>query len=171
IEDIEPDTAFRRFAMYNEYTTGNDDFDMYLYYCPGRSCTQIASSTNAGSDEAVDVLLPIPTVFRPDGLSDNPYLLFIHAFETEAADATLIYYESTFGIVDDAGNLTVDAPSQATAGDTVPVTINWAGLPTGLLEKQLGAISHSDPNGIQNLTIIDIENDPGASICDFGICP
>ena len=171
IQDIEPGTAFRRFAMYNEYTTGNDDFDMYLYYCPGRSCTQIASSTNAGSDEAVDVLLPIPTVFRPDGLSDNPYVLFIHAFETEAADATLIYYESTFGIVDDAGNLTVDAPTQATSGDTVPVTINWAGLPTGLLEKQLGAISHSDPNGIQNLTIIDIDNDPGASICDFGICP
>ncbi len=167
IDDVQPGTAFRRFALYNEYTTGNDDIDLYLYYCPGGSCTQIASSTNAGSDEEVSVLLPIPF----DPVAFNPYVLFIHAFETEAPDTTFIYYDATFGIVDDAGNLTVDAPDTATAGQTVPITVDWAGLPTGLLQKQLGAISHSDPNGIQNLTIIDIENDPGASICDFGICP
>ncbi|MEO0345764.1 MAG: S8 family serine peptidase [Pseudomonadota bacterium] len=166
IDDVQPGTAFRRFALYNEYTTGNDDIDLYLYYCPGGQCTQIASSTNAGSDEEVSVLLPIPF----DDVAFNPYVLFIHAFETEAADTTFIYYDSTFGIVDDAGNLSVDAPATATAGQTVPITVDWAGLPTGLLEKRLGAISHSDPNGIQNLTIIDIENDPGASICDFGIC-
>lgn len=167
IDDIEPGTAFRRFALYNEYTTGNDDLDLYLYYCPGGSCTQIASSANAGSDEEVSILLPIPF----DEVAFNPYVLFIHAFETEAPDTTFIYYDSTFGIVDDAGNLSVDAPATATSGQTVPITVNWAELPTGLLQKQLGAISHSDPNGIQNLTIIDIENDPGASICDFGICP
>ncbi|MEM9171185.1 MAG: hypothetical protein AAGA84_00615, partial [Pseudomonadota bacterium] len=60
---------------------------------------------------------------------------------------------------------------QAVGGETAPITINWSGLPTGIFNKQIGAISHSDANGIQNLTIIDIENDEGASICDLGLCP
>ncbi|MFK8052203.1 MAG: S8 family serine peptidase [Woeseiaceae bacterium] len=167
IDDTAPGTAFRRFAVFNEYTSGNDDLDLYLYYCPGLSCTQIASSAQAGSDESVDMLLPIPY----DPVAQNPYLLFIHAFDTEAADSTLIYFDQQFGVVDDAGNLTVTGPATAETGVTAPVTVDWADLPTGPFAKQLGAISHSDANGIQNLTIIDIENDQGVSICDFGLCP
>ncbi|MEO0574288.1 MAG: S8 family serine peptidase [Pseudomonadota bacterium] len=168
IDDTQPGTAFRQFRTYNEYTSGNDDLDLYLYYCPGGSCTQIASSARGGSDEFVNVTLPIPF----DPVAFNPYVLFIHAFDTEAADANLFYFDQQFGIVNDNGNLTVSAPDAATAGETAPVTIEWTGLPTGPLNKQIGAISHSDATGIQNLTVIEIENDPGASICDFpGFCP
>ena len=120
-----------------------------------------------GSDESVSIVFPIPF----DAAAFNPYVLFIHAFDTEAEDTTLVYYDSEFGVVDDAGNLTVDAPTTATAGQTVPITFEWSNLPTGLFQKQIGAISHADDSAIQDLTVIDIENDEGASICDLGICP
>ncbi|MEL6301581.1 MAG: S8 family serine peptidase [Pseudomonadota bacterium] len=156
IDDVTAGTAFRRLSVDGQFQGAGDDFDLYLYYCPGGSCTQIASSTNAGSTESVDVLLPIPF----DANVFNPYLLFIHAFDTTGGEpAAAFFFDQSFGIVDDAGNLTVDAPSEAVAGQTVPVTIEWEGLGVGPGSKFLGAISHSDANGIQNLTIIDIQND------------
>ena len=42
-------------------------------------------------------------------------------------------------------------------------------MPTGPFGKQLGAISHSDPNGVQNLTVFDFQNDPGQFICNAAI--
>ncbi len=167
IDDVAPGTAFRRWSLYNEYTSGNDDVDLYLYYCPGGSCTQIASSANGGSDESVDVTLPIPF----DAAVFNPYVLFVHAFDTEVDSANIFLFDNQFGVVDDAGNLTVAAPSVATVGETVPITFDWQDLPIGPLSKRLGAISHSDANGLQKLTVIDIENDEGFTICDFGLCP
>lgn len=171
ITDIAPGTALRRFSLYNEYTSGNDDLDLYLYYCPDLLCTLVESSTNVGSDESVEAFLPVPSIPGGPFGATNPYILFIHAFDTEAADSTLVYYDAQFGVNNDVGNLTVTAPGAAQANTTVPVTIEWAGLPEGLFQKQLGAVSHSDAGGIQNLTILDIENDEGSSICDLGVCP
>ncbi|MEL7022807.1 MAG: S8 family serine peptidase [Pseudomonadota bacterium] len=154
--DVEPGTAFRRWSMDGQFQAAGDDFDMYLYYCPELSCTQIASSAAAGSTESVDVLLPIPF----DATIDNPYVLFIHAFDTESVEPTgAFFFDNSFGIVDDAGNLSASAPETAVSGETAPITIEWEGLNVGPGVKYLGAISHSDANGIQNLTIIDIQND------------
>ncbi|MEL7311233.1 MAG: S8 family serine peptidase [Pseudomonadota bacterium] len=154
--DVEPGTAFRRWSMDGQFQAAGDDFDMYLYYCPELSCTQIASSAAAGSTESVDVLLPVPW----DASIDNPYVLFIHAFDTATTEPTgAFFFDNSFGVVDDAGNLSVSAPDAAVSGETAPVTIEWEGLNVGPGVKYLGAISHSDANGIQNLTIIDIQND------------
>ncbi|MEL6870599.1 MAG: S8 family serine peptidase, partial [Pseudomonadota bacterium] len=169
IRDTAPGTAFRQWSTFDAYTSGNDDIDLYLYYCPTTAtCTQIESSAAPGSDEKVSVTLPVPW----DETVDNPYLLFVHAFDTELDTTNLFYFDQQFGIDNDTGTLTVDAPDTAVSRETAPVTIEWSGLPTGPLEKQIGAISHSDANGIQNLTVIEIENDQGATICDFeGFCP
>ena len=51
------------------------------------------------------------------------------------------------------------------------MTIDWAGLATGAFAKQLGAISHSDANGIQGLTLVDITNDQGVELCQLVECP
>ncbi|MEM7612890.1 MAG: S8 family serine peptidase [Pseudomonadota bacterium] len=171
IEDTQPGTAFRRFSTYDAYTTGNDDLDLYLYYCAdGATCNLIDSSAGPGSDESVEVLLPVP--FDPTiGFVGNVYILFIHAFDAETGETTVIYYDGQFGINNDVGNLLVTAPGAAESNVTTPVTVEWGGLPQGLLQKQIGAVSHSDANGIQNLTILDIQNDEGASICDLGVCP
>jgi hypothetical protein len=167
LDEVPAGTALARWTTYNEYTSGNDDIDLYLYYCPNFSCTQIASSGNPDSDELVEVLLPVN-----DPNITDPYLVFAHGFDTEGglpADVILFYNE--FGLDDDAGNMTItSAPGSAVLGESGTINYEWNGLREGVGAKQLGAISHSDASGILDITIIDIQNDEGFGICDFGIC-
>ena len=86
----------------------------------------------------------------------------------------MILFAWTVGVNDDAGNMAVTAPTAATLGQTETVTVDWTGLNTGSAAKQLGAVSHSDANGIQQWTLISIANDAGGSACDFfahPLCP
>ena len=159
-------TAFARFELFNEYTDGNDDFDMYLYYCPDNSCSQIDSSTNVDSNESIEVTFP-----QNDPTISDRYLVFLHAYETDGPDANLIMFDYTFGVVDDAGNLTVEGPASGAIGTTAPINFGWSGLNRGPGFKQLGGISHSDPSGIQDLTVISVDNDTGTGYCTFFPCP
>nr|MDJ0907259.1 hypothetical protein [Woeseiaceae bacterium] len=144
----------------------NDDIDLYLYYCPELLCTQIGSSTNASSNESVEVLLP-----ANDPAIDDPYLVFTHGFNVEGGTGELILFDYAFGLVDDAGNLTISGPASATIGATETISLEWMNLNFGIGFKQLGAVSHSDASGIQGLTIISIDNDLGTGICEFIACP
>jgi hypothetical protein len=166
-DEVPPGTAFARWTTYNEYTSGNDDIDLYLFYCPNFSCTQIASSGNPDSNELVEVLLPVNDPTIPD-----PYVIFLHGFDTEGGQpADVIQFFHEFGLVDDAGNMTItSAPGSAVLGETGTINYEWSGLNEGVGAKDLGAISHSDASGILDITIIDIQNDEGFGICDFGIC-
>lgn len=170
-EEVPEGTALLRFSLYDEYTSGNDDIDMYVYYCPELLCTEVGSSANPASDESVDVLFPVN-----DPNIEDPYIVFLHGFETENQEpADNVLFVQTFGIEDDAGNLTVDAPTEAVGGETATLTIDWSGLTAGPGAKQLGAISHSDANGIQALTVISVTNDEGFDLCDLELegveCP
>ncbi len=162
---VAPGTAAIRVSTYEAYTAGGsaDDIDLYLYYCPNFSCSLVDSSTSpAGFDETVEVQFPVPDA-GPAGV--NPYLLFVHAFDMASPVTDLVTFTGQFGVVDDAGNFSVTAPSFGNVGETVSIDTTWTGLPTGAYDKQLGAISHSDPNGVQALTVFDFQNDPGESIC------
>jgi len=161
--DVPPGTAQFRYATHTEYTAGGvaDDIDLYLYYCPNFSCSLVDSSASAGSDEVVEVQFPIPAA----GTFPNPYLLFVHAFDMASPVTDAVTFRHSFGVVDDAGNLTDNAPELATVGETVTIDVGWDGLFTGPFEKTLGAISHSDANGVQDLTVLDIENDQGEDVC------
>ena len=167
LEDLPPGTAYARWTTFNSYTSGNDDIDLYLYYCPNFSCTQIASSGNSDSNESVDVLLP-----TSDPSIDDPYLVFAHGFNTEGGlPADLVLFAQDFGLVDDRGNMTISAPTSATSGSTADIGYSWSGLATGAGFKFLGAVSHSDAAGIQALTIVDIQNDEGFGLCDLSFPP
>ncbi|MDJ0939341.1 MAG: S8 family serine peptidase [Woeseiaceae bacterium] len=166
LAEVPPGTAFARWELTDEYTTGNDDIDLYLYYCPNFSCTQIGSSTNVNSNEQVEVLLP-----ANDPAIDDPYLVFTHGFNVEGGTGELILFDYAFGLVDDAGNLTISGPASATIGATETISLEWMNLNFGIGFKQLGAVSHSDASGIQGLTIISIDNDLGTGICEFIACP
>ncbi len=170
--EVPEGTALARWSTFNEYTSGNDDVDLYLYYCPLQpsgnfSCSQVASSGNVDSNEQIDVLFP-----NNDPTNLDPYLVFMHGYDTDGGlPADVILFDWTFGVDDKRGNLTVDAPTSATIGETATLTIDWTGLFSGAGAKQLGAISHSNEDGIQELTVIEITNDEGKTICDFGLCP
>ncbi|MEL6546428.1 MAG: S8 family serine peptidase, partial [Myxococcota bacterium] len=150
LADLPENTAYARWQLFDQYTTGtNDDVDLYLFYCPDFDCQQIASSGNSGSNEMVEVLFP-----TSDPAIDDPYLVFAHGFNTDGGlPSDLLLFDYNFGVVDDAGNLTVvEAPDSASFGDSESVRVEWTGLNEGIGFRQLGAISHSDESGIQALT-------------------
>ncbi|MEM8983653.1 MAG: S8 family serine peptidase [Pseudomonadota bacterium] len=161
-------TAHARWSLFNEYGDGNHDLDMYLYYCPDFLCTQIDASTNVDSNEEVNVTLPLV-----DPNITDPYLVFIHGFAVEdGVSADTIMFDWSFSAVPGSTNLAItSAPNAAAIGDSATIAIEWAGLFFGPGGKQLGAISHSDANGVQGLTLIDVTNDPGFGYCNFFACP
>jgi hypothetical protein len=167
LAEVPEGTGFSRWSTFNEYTTGDDDIDLYLYYCPNFLCSFVDSSGNADSNEEVSVAFPLN-----DPAITDPYLVFTHGFNTEGGlPADVILFAWDVGIDDDAGNMTVTAPTSAAIGTTETITVDWAGLSTGPGAKQLGAVSHSDANGIQEATLISITNDDGGTICDLIACP
>ncbi len=162
LEEIPEGAAYARWSLFDEYDDGNHDMDLYLYYCPNFSCSQIDSSLNATSNEEVSVTFPLN-----DPNINDPYLVFIHGFEMEGGVGNALLFDWNFGVVDDRGNLTVTAPTTAAIGDVATIAISWSDLFFGAGRKQVGAISHSDPNGIQGLTLIDVTNDQGFGFDDI----
>ena len=149
--DVPADQLFLRFALFDALTDGNDDLDMYVYYCPdGVTCSKIGQSGGATSEEQFDLILP----------GVGRYAVFVHGFETDniaggpGSNYTLLGW--SFGIVDDQGNMTASGPPFVNAGTTEDVTVNWSDLGPDTI--YLGGISHNTPDGIVSLTVISVEN-------------
>lgn len=148
---VDPGEAYLRFALFDSLTDGNDDLDMYVFYCPdGVNCNRIGESGGETSREQFDVLLP----------GAGSYAVLVHGFETDdtvggpGTNYDLVVW--SFGLNDDPGNMTVTAPVAVSAGTTEDVTVNWTNLPTGTI--YLGGISHNTPNGLVGITVIGVEN-------------
>ena len=62
-----------RVALFDELTDGQDDLDLFLFYCPNNQCSQLAKSDGVTSDEQIDIPLPQP----------GSYALLVHGFETD----------------------------------------------------------------------------------------
>ena len=151
VYDVPADQAYLRFQTFDELTDGNDDLDLYLYYCPDDfSCRKIAESGGPTSAEQLNVLFP----------GAGAYVVFVHGFETDnvtgGPGAVYDIAAWQFGIDDDAGNMTVSAPSFVTAGSTVDIGIDWSGLMPETV--YLGGISHTTPEGLVGITVINIRN-------------
>jgi subtilisin family serine protease len=149
--DVPANQAYLRFAMFDELTDGEDDLDMYVFYCPDMTnCTKIGESGEPTSREEFNVLLP----------GAGRYAVFVHGFDTDdvaggpGARYTLLGW--AFGLVDDQGNMTASGPSFVNAGTTADVTIDWTGLGSNTI--YLGGISHNTPQGLVALTIVLIQN-------------
>jgi subtilisin family serine protease len=147
--DVPADQAFVRFALFDVLTDGDDDLDMYVYYCENNiDCVKIGESGEPTSNEEFDLFYP-PT---------GRYLILVHGFQTDqvAGGPGSIYrlLGWSFGLVDNPGNMTVTGPAFATAGSTETITVDWTGL---ILQTiYLGGISHNTPQGIAAFTIIRI---------------
>lgn len=149
--DVPADQLYLRFAMYDELTDGNDDLDMYIYYCPDNiNCTKIGQSGEPTSREQFNVILP----------GAGRYAVLIHGFETDnVADGPGANYQLlgwAIGLIDDQGNMTATGPGFVNAGTTANVDVNWNGLESNWI--YLGGISHNTPQGLVAITIITIRN-------------
>lgn len=171
--EVTPGTAYAQWSLFDAYTDGAHDLDLYLYYCPNLVCSLVDSSTNANSNERVSVTFPLnnPSI-------NDPYALFVHGFDTAGGvggpPAKFILFRHFVG--PSLGNMTVSGPASATVGATGTINVDWTGLATGPAAKQAGAVSHSDGTVIRGLTVVGITNDAGegyASTCAAfaGLCP
>lgn len=149
--DVPTDQLYLRFALYDALTDGEDDLDMYVYYCPDDiSCVKVGESGEPTSQERFDY-------FRPPA---GRYAVLIHGFATDqvaggpGSNYQLLAW--SFGELDNQGNMSVSGPSLVNSGSTVPVTVDWANLMSDTI--YFGGISHNTPTGLAGVTLITIGN-------------
>ena len=137
-------SAYARFSLFDAYTDGQDDLDLYVYYPSGASAGSSGSGTSA---EQVDVANP------PAG----DYYVFVHGWGTDGPDANYTLFSWAVPAAPGSSNMSLTAPTAATLGATETITVDWNGLDAGT--KYLGAVSHSDAGGILGLTLIAVDTD------------
>jgi hypothetical protein len=137
-------SAYARFSLFDAYTDGNDDLDLYVYYPNGSYAGGSGSGTSA---EQVDIAMPPP----------GSYYVFVHGWQTDGPDANYTLFSWSVPATPGSTNLAVTAPASATLGATGNVVVDWSGLDAGT--KYLGAVSHSDADSIEALTIISVATD------------
>ena len=149
--DVPAEQAYARFALFDSLTDGNDDLDMYVYFCADNiNCVKIGESGEPTSQEEFNVLYP----------AEGRYAVLIHGFETDqvaggpGANYQLLAW--SFGLVDDQGNMTANGPAFVNAGTSETITVDWTGLLSDTI--YLGGVSHNTPQGISAITVIRIGN-------------
>jgi hypothetical protein len=137
-----------RVALFDEHTDGQDDLDLFLFYCVNDQCSQLAESDGVTSDEQIDIALP----------QAGSYALLVHGFETDqlagGPGANYSLFTWSIGSNDAVGNLGVTGPTAVGNGDNVDLQLQWSGLEPG--SRYLGAISHTTPDGLYDATVVNV---------------
>jgi Bacterial pre-peptidase C-terminal domain len=134
-------TTHARFSLFDAFTDGNDDLDLYVFDSSGN---QVAGSGSGTSEEEANLVNP----------AADDYFVVVHGWQTDGPDCnyTLFSY-----LVDgiDAGNMTIVAPTTATVGGTASVDVSFAGLTAG--KKYLGAVDYNDGTSVLDSTLVRVD--------------
>ena len=149
--DVPANEAYLRFALFDTLTDGNDDLDMYVYFCADNiNCVQIGESGGPTSQEEFNVLLP----------TGGRYAVLVHGFETDQVaggpGASYQLLGWSFGLDDDQGNMTATGPAFVNAGTSENITVTWDVTQPDTI--YLGGISHNTPQGLSAITVIRVGN-------------
>jgi subtilisin family serine protease len=134
--------AFFRVAIPPSATEADADLDVFVYDPDGN---QVATSTNGGTDEVVDIVLP----------ADGVWQVYVHGWQAPGGDSD---YSMSSWVVSatPGGSLTIDAaPTTAVIGEVGTVDVSWSGLDSGT--AYLGAVSHSNASGLIDLTLVEVD--------------
>lgn len=123
--DIPAGTEYARFQLFDEYTDGQDDIDLYVY----RGGTLVGSSGSGTSAEQVNLVKPVAAT----------YTVYVHGWQTDGPDANFTLFHWLISAAD-AGNMTVTAPATAVLGTPAMITVDWTGLDAGT--KYLGTVTY-----------------------------
>jgi hypothetical protein len=139
-------TTLARFQLFDEFTDGEDDLDLYLYRVgTGGSLTLVGQSAGATAAERIDLASP----------AAGNYKLYVHGWQTDGTSAAYTLF-SWLVPSTAAGNMTVtSSTSAATVGGSADVKIAWSGLTAG--SKYLGRARFSDGSGTIGSTIVSID--------------
>jgi len=138
-------TTLARFQLFDEFTDGNDDLDIYLYRVgDGGSLTLVGQSAGGTAAERIDVPTP----------SAGTYKLYVHGWQTDGTNAVYTLFDWLVPSTA-AGNMSVSSStSSATVGGTATITVSWSGLTGGT--KYLGRIGYRDGSGEIGSTIVSV---------------
>jgi subtilisin family serine protease len=138
-------TTLARFRLFDEFTDGEDDLDIYLYRVgDGGSLTLVGQSAGGTAAELIDV--PTPAA--------GTYKLYVHGWQTDGTNAVYTLFDWLVPSTA-AGNMNVSSStSSATVGGTANVTVSWNGLTAGT--KYLGRVSYRDGSGEIGSTIVSV---------------
>ena len=132
--------AFVRWEM---AIPGDDDIDLFLEDSGGNI---VASSTNGGTDELIELVLP----------ADDTYTMVVHGWSVpnEPLPYTLSFW--AVPLAAGGGSLSiVSAPTAAVLGETATIEVAWTGLTGGT--EYLGAVSHTGSSGLMGLTLVEVD--------------
>jgi subtilisin family serine protease len=130
------------FVRWSLVIPGDDDIDLFLEDSSGNI---VASSTNGGTDETIELFLP----------ADDTYTMVVHGWSVpnEPLPYTLHFWEVPLA---SGGSLSVDnAPASATLATTGTIDVSWTGLASDT--TYLGAVSHADSGGLLGLTLVEVD--------------
>jgi subtilisin family serine protease len=136
--NIAPGTTYARFSLFDDAVSPlNSDLDLVVY---GPTETVVGSSGGGTSAEVVNLLNPVAgtyTVLVDGYATGNPstYTLFTWAIPSTSA-----------------GNMTVNAPAAAVAGQPGSINLTFSALTSGT--RYLGSIAYSGAPGMPNPTIV-----------------
>ena len=144
IFEVPAGTAYVRFALFDAYTDGADDLDLYAWGPTGF----VGSSGSGTSAEEVSQFFP----------AAGTYEIAVHGWGTDGPDANYTLFSWAVPEIPGSSNMTVSgAPASVVQGSTATLTIDWYGLDAGT--KYLGAISHNDAGGLLDLTLVGVDTD------------
>ncbi|HYE66314.1 MAG TPA: S8 family serine peptidase [Pyrinomonadaceae bacterium] len=134
-------TTYARFALFDNFTDGADDLDLYVY---NSANALVGASGGPTSAEVVNLVNP----------AAGTYTVYVHAWQTDGPDANYTLFTWVLGSTD-AGNMTISGPAAAVIGVTSPVNLSWSGLSGGT--KYLGSIAYREGAAVRGTTIIRID--------------
>jgi hypothetical protein len=134
---------YARFSLFDEYTDGDDDLDLYVFDAGGNFAGSSGSGT---SNEEVSITDPTSPF----------YIVIVHGWQTDGPDSNYTLFSWSFDDTD-AGNTTLTAPAAAVLGSREPVTLDWFTLDPDT--KYLGAVAYNDGPTDFASTIISIDTD------------
>jgi len=139
------DSALVRIAIPPIDSVPDADIDLYVYEFVGPGIiAQIASSTNGGTDELVDLLLP----------ANNTYLVAAHGWLVPGGGPIDVPIQVWDVPLATDGNLDVTSTDTAVLGGTAGVDVTW---PTDLPEADyLGVVSHGPVDQRTDFTIVEV---------------
>ena len=134
--------AYLRISIPPEATEADADLDIFLFDPSG---SLVASSTNGGTDELIEIVLP----------DDGTYTLYVQGWAAPGGDSDYVL-SSWIVSATPGGSLALDAaPTAAVQGATDTISVSWAGLTAG--SQYFGAVSHTDADGLLGLTLVQVD--------------
>lgn len=148
---VDDSDLFIRIAMFDSETDGEDDLDLYLYFCAdGINCVKVDESGSFTSEERIDLALPQP----------GQYVALVHGFETDQTSGGpgAVYSLHAWSYRDNsaAGNLVYTVPTDVSVGERFDLEVEWSGLAPGV--RYFGAIQHyiDDTGPAYDLTLVSV---------------